>query len=339
MSRFEHVAVVGATGAVGRELIQIVQERNFVAGRWSCLASNKGCERSVEMGQGHLLVKPVTLGRLAEADLAFFCAGASVSREFAAAVTGSGGVVVDNSSAFRMDAEVPLVIPEINGGDLDRHNGIIANPNCSTIVLLMAVAPIHRVFPVRRIVVSTYQAASGAGKRAMDELVAQTRARLDGKDALPAAFPHPIAFNLFSHDSAIGEDGYNVEERKMVDEARKILHEEGLAIAATCVRVPILRAHSESVNLEFDEPVTPEAVRAVLESAEGVRVVDDRQAGRFPMPVDASGRDEVLVGRIRSDISRPDGRGVELFVCGDQLRKGAALNAVQIAEHLSAMRG
>jgi aspartate-semialdehyde dehydrogenase len=234
-----------------------------------------------------------------------------------------------------MDPGIPLVIPEINGGDLEGHHGIVANPNCSTIVLLIAVAPIHRAFRVRRIVVSTYQAASGAGQRAMDELVEQTRARLHGKEVRPAAFPHPIAFNLFSHDSLIGEDGYNVEERKMVEEARKILHEEGLAIAPTCVRVPILRAHSESINLEFDEPVTPEAVRAVLESAEGIRVVDDRRAGCFPMPVDASGRNEVLVGRIRSDISRPDGKGVELFVCGDQLRKGAALNAVQIAECLS----
>ena len=304
------------------------------AKRWSLLASDRSVGRTVHLGDVSLPVEPATPERLAGVDLAFFCAAAAVSRELAPAVAQAGGVVVDNSSAFRMDPKVPLVVPEVNRDDINRHGGIIANPNCSTIIMLMAVAPIHRAFPISRIVVSTYQAASGAGQEAMDELIDQTRARLAGEEVEPKALPHPIAFNLFSHDSQIGQDGYNAEERKLVDETRKILHDSGLAIAPTCVRVPILRAHSEAINLEFDQPVTPEAVRAVLEGAEGVRVVDDRRAGYFPMPVDASGRDEVLVGRIRSDISRPDGRGIELFVCGDQLRKGAALNAVQIAECL-----
>jgi aspartate-semialdehyde dehydrogenase len=334
MPSFEHVGVVGATGAVGRELLRIVHDRNFTATRWSLLASGRSAGQEVRLGDLSLPVEPATAERLAGVDLAFFCAGAAVSREMGPGVADAGGVVVDNSSAFRMEPGVPLVVPEVNRDDIKGHAGIIANPNCSTIIMLMAVAPIHRAFPIRRIVVSTYQAASGAGQEAMDELLQQTQVLLAGEEVAAMAFPHPIAFNLFSHDSAIGADGYNAEEHKLVHETRKILHDSDLAVAPTCVRVPVLRAHSETINLEFDQPVTPEAVRAVLESAEGVRVVDDRRAGRFPMPVDASGRDEVLVGRIRSDISRADGRGIELFVCGDQLRKGAALNAVQIAECL-----
>ena len=244
-------------------------------------------------------------------------------------------VVIDNSSAFRMDPTVPLVIPEINPGDLAEHAGIVANPNCSTIIMTVAVWPLHRVNPIKRIVVSTYQSTSGAGAAAMEELRTQSADHLAGRDLKPRVFPHPIAFNLFSHDTPIGPDGYNTKERKMIEETRKIFHEPALPITATCVRVPVMRAHSESINLTFTHPIRPDAVREILGSAPGVEVVDDAGAGRFPMPIEASGRDAVLVGRIRRDVSRPDGRGVELFICGDQLRKGAALNAVQILESLS----
>jgi aspartate-semialdehyde dehydrogenase len=234
-----------------------------------------------------------------------------------------------------MEPGVPLVVPEINPGDLAKHNGIIANPNCSTIIMNVAVWPLHRVNRITRIVVSTYQSASGAGAAAMQELRSQTTDYLAGREAVPRVFPHPIAFNLFSHNSPMGSDGYNAEERKMIDETRKIFHEPSLAITATCIRVPILRTHSESINLTFEQPITPDEVRDILSGAGGVEVVDDVNAGRFPMPVDASGRDNVLVGRIRQDVSREDNRGIELFVCGDQLRKGAALNAFQILELLA----
>jgi len=266
-------------------------------------------------------------------DLALFSPGASVSRRWAAVAIEAGARVVDNSSAFRMDPHVPLVIPEINPqaiGDAP----LVANPNCSTIIMNMAVWPLHCRRRVIRIVVSTYQAVSGAGRQAMLELESQTRDVLEGRPAVPRILPHQTAFNLFSHNTPIGPDGYNVEETKMIHETRKIFGSPDLAITATCVRVPVLRAHSESINLTFAEPIAEEEAREILSAAPGVALVDDRAANRFPMPVEASGRDEVLVGRLRRDLSQPDGRGLELFVCGDQLRKGAALNAVQIAERI-----
>jgi aspartate-semialdehyde dehydrogenase len=246
----------------------------------------------------------------------------------------AGTVVVDNSSAFRMDPNTPLVVPEVNPEDCQQHQGIIANPNCSTIIMVVPVWPLHNANPIKRIVVSTYQAASGAGYQAMVELEAQTRDVLAGKPATPRVLPHPIAFNLFCHNSKIGEDGYNEEEIKMVRETRKMFHAEDIQITATCVRVPVLRAHSESINLTFSRPMREGQVRQILSGAPGVRVVDDRAKNYFPMPIESSDGDDVLVGRIRQDISQPDGRGIELFVSGDQLRKGAALNAVQIAELL-----
>ncbi len=233
-----------------------------------------------------------------------------------------------------MDPEVPLVVPEVNPEDIRTHKGIIANPNCSTIIMNVPTWPLHRVNPIRRAVVSTYQAASGAGAAAMEELKVGARAMLDDQPFTPSVLPHSAAFNVFCHDSQIGEDGYNVEERKMVNETRKIFHDPQIRITATCVRVPVLRAHSESINLEFAEPITHEQVREILTGAPGVEVVDDRERNYFPMPLDASGKDPVLVGRIRNDISQPDGRGIDLWVSGDQIRKGAALNAVQIAEML-----
>lgn len=335
---FQHVAIVGATGAVGREFIALIEQRAFSAGRITLLASARSAGAFIDVkGKAH------RVGELNErsfdgVELAFFSAGGEISRQFAPQAAAAGAVVVDNSSAFRMDPAVPLVVPEINPEDVRTHRGIIANPNCSTIVLVMAVWPLHRVNPVRRIVVSTYQAASGAGLTAMRELEQQTRDVLAGRRPEPQAFPFPIAFNLFSHDSAIGENGYNAEETKMINETRKIFHAPELAVSATCVRVAVMRAHSESINLTFSRPITPEEAREILSDAPGVCVVDERDPQHFPMPIEADGIDEVLVGRIRRDISQPEGSGLELFVSGDQLRKGAALNGIQIAELLASPR-
>ncbi len=333
-----HLAVVGATGVVGREFLNLVEERALPADRISLLASDRSAGETITVRNEEITLAAISPEGLSDVSVAVFSAGTGVSREFAPVLVKTGGVVVDNSSAFRMDPNVPLVIPEINAADLTDHHGIIANPNCTTIVMLMAVAPIHRVFPIRRIVISTYQAASGAGLTAMNELRQQSRDVLDGRAASPQAFPHPIAFNLFNHESPIDDNGYNGEENKVVNETRKILHQPDLPVAVTCVRVPVMRAHSESINLEFHQPVTPEQIRELISSAPGTRLVDDRERSYFPMPVDADGGDDILVGRIRSDISRPDGRGIELFVSGDQLRKGAALNAIQIIEHLAGVR-
>ncbi len=327
-----HLAVVGATGAVGREVCTLLDERGVWDGRVTLLASARGAGTRITIGGESHEVRELTEAGFEGVDFAIFSAGAERSRRWAPVAKATGAVVIDNSSAFRMDPDVPLVVPEINPEDTAGNQGIIANPNCSTIIMNVAVWPLHRVNPVRRIAVSTYQAASGAGAAAMQELETQAADCLAGREAKPHLFPHPIAFNLFSHDSPIGPEGYNAEEQKMIDETRKIFHEPSLAITATCVRVPVLRAHSESINVTFERPMSPDEVREILAAAPGVEVVDDVARGRFPMPVDASGRDEILTGRIRQDISQPDGRGIEMFVCGDQLRKGAALNAIQILE-------
>jgi aspartate-semialdehyde dehydrogenase len=263
-----------------------------------------------------------------------FSAGAERSRAFAPIAVQAGAIVIDNSSAFRMENAVPLVVPDINVADAARHQGIIAVPNCSAIILCMSVWPLHRVNPIKRMVVSTYQAASGAGAAAMEELRTQTVDVLAGRTAAPKVFPHPIAFNLFSHNTPVGPDGYNGEERKLIEETRKIMHAPNLRVSATCVRVPVYRAHSEAINIEFERPMSPAEARAILSKAPGLQVVDDPANKKYPMPIDASGKDDCLVGRIRQDCSRDDGRGLEIFVSGDQLLKGAALNAVQIAELL-----
>ncbi len=330
----ENLAIVGATGAVGQEACKILAQRGLEFGRLKLLASRRSADKRISVRGRDIAVEVLSEASFDGVDYAIFSAGGGQSRKFAPVAAAAGCVVIDNSSAFRMDTEVPLVIPEVNPGDLKKHRGIIANPNCSTIVMNVAVWPLHQVNPVRRIVVSTYQAASGAGAVAMEELRGQTADYLAGREIKPEVFPHPIAFNLFSHNTPIDDDGYNTEERKMIDETRKIFHEPDMAITATCIRVPVLRAHSESVNLTFERPMTPDVVREILTAAPGIEVVDDVAANRFPMPIDASGRDEVLVGRIRRDASQPDGRGIELFLCGDQLRKGAALNAIQILEQM-----
>jgi len=328
--RLHHVAIVGATGAVGREACTLIEQRHLRPERITLLASSRSARTTIRVLGEDITVSELAADSFEGVDFAIFSAGGGRSLEFAPHAVKAGAVVIDNSSAFRMDPA-----PEINPDDARNHQGIIANPNCSTIILNVAVWPLHRFNPVRRIVVSTYQAASGAGAAAMQELWEQTAVVLAGREPTPEVFPHPCAFNLFSHNTPIGPDGYNAEERKMIDETRKIFHDPSIAITATCIRVPVLRAHSESINLTFERAITPDEVRAILAQAPGVTVVDDVEAGRFPMPIDASGKDDVLVGRIRQDISQKDNRGIEMFVAGDQLRKGAALNAVQIMELLA----
>jgi aspartate-semialdehyde dehydrogenase len=335
MSSWYHVAIAGATGAVGTEFLRVLERHRFPIASLRLLASERSEGKRIRFAGEELVVQRLTENAFEGVQIAFFSAGASRSRQFAPAAVKAGAVVIDNSSAFRMDPQVPLVVPEINIDDAQHHQGIIANPNCSTIIMLMAVAPLHRRWRARRVVVSTYQAASGAGAQAMQELLDQTAAILEGKEVTPRVLPHQIAFNLFSHNSAVNEYGYNEEEWKMIHESRKILHEPGLAITATCVRVPILRAHSESINIEFAErrPSVDEARQALAECP-GVKLVDDRERNHFPMPIEATDREEVLVGRIREDVSNP--MAMDLFVSGDQLLKGAALNAVQIAEAMIA---
>lgn len=330
-----HVAIAGATGAVGTEFLRVLEKHRFPIASLRLLASERSEGKKLTFAGETFTVQRLTEDSFEGVQIAFFSAGASRSRQFAPAAVRAGAVVIDNSSAYRMDPQVPLVVPEINLEDAREHRGIIANPNCSTIIMLMAVAPLHRLSRVRRIVVSTYQSASGAGAQAMQELIDQTAAVLEGKEVTPRVLPHQIAFNLFSHNSAINEWGYNEEEWKMIHESRKILHEPELAITATCVRVPVLRAHSESINIEFAErrPGVQEA-REALQAFPGVKLVDDRERNHFPMPIEASEREEVLVGRIREDVSNP--MALDLFVSGDQLLKGAALNAVQIAEGMIA---
>jgi aspartate-semialdehyde dehydrogenase len=335
MSSGYHVAIAGATGAVGTEFLHVLERHDFPIASLRLLASERSEGKRIRFAGEDLVVQRLTENAFEGVQIAFFSAGASRSRQFAPAAVRAGAVVIDNSSAFRMDPQVPLVVPEINIDDAQHHQGIIANPNCSTIIMLMAVAPLHRRWRAKRVVVSTYQAASGAGAQAMQELLDQTAAVLEGKEVTPRVLPHQIAFNLFSHNSAVNEYGYNEEEWKMIHESRKILHEPGLAITATCVRVPVLRAHSESINIEFAErrPSVDEARQALAECP-GVKLVDDRERNHFPMPIEATDREEVLVGRIREDVSNP--MAMDLFVSGDQLLKGAALNAVQIAEAMIA---
>jgi aspartate-semialdehyde dehydrogenase len=328
------VAILGATGAVGTELLELLQSRNFPLADLKLLASPRSAGRTISFQGEELPVEAVSEKSFENVDLVLASAGGSTSKAWAAKAVESGAVVIDNSSAFRMNPQVPLVIPEVNPEAAATHQGIIANPNCTTILMAMAVWPLHQLQPVQRIVAATYQSASGAGMRAMEELKSQTQAILQGETPPTECFPYPLAFNLFPHNTPLNEQGYCEEEMKMVNETRKIFNAPQLRVSATCVRVPVLRAHSEAINLEFAQPMSVEKAREVLANAPGVRVVEDWQANYFPMPIDASGRDEVLVGRIRQDLSHPC--GLELWLCGDQIRKGAALNAVQIAELLVA---
>lgn len=333
-----NVAIVGATGAVGAELLELFVDRGVAHGRLALLASARSAGTHLPYCGTSIAVQEATPEAFEGIDLAYFSAGSSISQRLAREAVARGAVVIDNSSAYRMDEEVPLVIPEINGDLLDAMEapGIIANPNCSTIIALLAIAPIHRAVGVKRVSAATYQAVSGAGAAWMGELEQQARDFAAGRPLTTEVTGRRLLFNVFSHDSAIGPDGFNEEERKLGRESRKILGAPDLAVTATCVRVPVLRAHAEALDLELAAPLDADEARAILAAAPGVRIVEDAVGNRFPEPLDAAGRDEVLVGRIRNDPSRPKGMGLQLFVCGDQLRKGAALNAIQIAERMAA---
>lgn len=328
------VAVLGATGAVGQELLQLLDERSFPVGELIPLASPRSAGQSLSWREQQLSIQPVQAEAFAGVDVVLASAGGSVSRQWAPVAAAAGAVVIDNSSAFRMDPQVPLVVPEVNPEAAFAHRGIIANPNCTTILLTLALAPLQASRSIRRVVVSTYQSASGAGARAMEELQRLSRTVLDGGEPVSEVLPHSLAFNLFLHNSPLQANGYCEEELKMLNETRKIMGLPDLRLSATCVRVPVLRAHSEAVNIEFDSPFPVAEARQLLEGAPGVELLEDYEANRFPMPTDVTGRDPVAVGRIRQDLSDPN--ALELWLCGDQIRKGAALNAIQIAELLLA---
>ena len=332
MSGSVSVAILGATGAVGAELIQLLESRNFPISHLKLLASPRSAGRTLAFRGESLPVEAVREDSFKDIDIVLASAGSSISKTWATEAVEAGAVIVDNSSAFRLDPNVPLVVPEVNPKAAAQHQGIIANPNCTTILMAVAIWPLHQVKPIRRIIAATYQSASGAGARAMEEVKKQAQAILNGEIPQTNAFPYPLAFNLFPHNSPLNEQGYCEEEMKMVNETRKIFNQPDLRVSATCVRVPVLRAHSEAINLEFEEPFSVAEAREIINAAPGVKLLEDWQENYFPMPIDATGKDEVLVGRIRQDLSNP--LSLELWLSGDQIRKGAALNAVQIAELL-----
>ncbi|MEL6572054.1 MAG: aspartate-semialdehyde dehydrogenase [Pseudomonadota bacterium] len=328
------VAIVGATGAVGIELIRCLENRNFPVGQLRLLASARSAGRQMPFRGKPIVVEALTEASFAGVDVAFFSAGATVSRKFGPIAADAGAQVIDNSSAFRMDDDIPLVVPEANAHAL-RDARIIANPNCIAAILTVALAPLHQRWSITRLAMSTYQAASGGGIEMMEELRESTRAHLDGEHFEPSVLPHSYAFNIFSHNADIDPDtGYNGEELKVIAETRKILGLPKLPVSVTCIRVPILRAHGISLQIRWEDHVCVESIRAAYADAPGVRLVDDAAANHFPMPSEASGDPDVLVGRIRNDLGDPSGRTTTMFIVGDQLLKGAAQNAVQIAEAL-----
>ena len=324
--------MVGATGAVGVEMVRTLERRNFPVGRLTLLASARSAGRKFKYRGEDVAVGELKRESFTGIDLALFSAGGSISREFAPIAAQAGCVVIDNSSAFRMDDAVPLVIPEINAADVKLHSGIIANPNCTTAVTLMALYPLHRAFSVKRIFASSYQAVSGTGARAIEELERQVAQIVSGKPVTKEVYPHQIAFNVLPQVDDFLPSGYTKEEMKMEQEGRKIMHHPAFRASVTCVRVPVYRAHSVAVSAEFEKPVTAEAARAVLSKAPGLDVVDDPEKREYPMPLFSAGKYNCQVGRIRKDCALDNGLG--FWVSGDQLLKGAALNAVQIAEEL-----
>lgn len=340
MSEPRHLAIVGATGAVGVEMLRCLERRNFPVSRLTLLASARSAGKKMMFRGEELTIRELTPESFAGVEIALFSAGGGISRDFAPHAVRAGAVVVDNSSAFRMDEGVPLVVPEINPGDVAGHRGIIANPNCTTAISLMALYPLHRAFGVSRIFASSYQAVSGTGAQAIEELAAQTREWAGENRAWDAAkletaphvYPHQIAFNAIPHvDSFLG-DGYTKEEMKMENEGRKIMHHPGFRASVTCVRVPVFRAHSIAISAEFERPVSVAAAREVLAGAPGLDVIDDPAKREYPLALDIAGRDNCAVGRLRKDCALDN--GLAFWVVGDQLLKGAALNAVQIAELL-----
>ncbi len=328
------IALIGATGAVGQVFLRILEERNFPASDIRLCASERSFGKKIKVRGEKLIVEEATPQLLSEVDFVFISASGSVSRQMAPLAVDQGAIVIDKSSAFRMDPTVPLVVPEINPGDLHDHHGIIASPNCTTTPMVMALKPLNEANPAKRIVAASYQSVTGTGASAGEELLAQSRDVLDGKNASMDVYPHQIAFNVLPHVEEFLENGYTTEEMKMQNETRKILHAPDLKVSTTCVRVPVMVSHAEAINVEFTDPISPGEVREILSTMPGVRVVDDPQANVYPMPVQSEGEDDVFVGRIRKDISLDN--GIAMWLTCDNLRKGAALNAIQIAEEMLA---
>ena len=326
------IAIAGATGAVGVELLRVLERRNFPVATIRALASGKSAGKKLKFRDQSISVEELKEDAFANIDIAFFSAGGERSRKFVPIARDAGAVVIDNSSTFRMDPDVPLVIPEINPQDVKQHRGVIANPNCTTAVTLMALYPLHRAFGVRRVFAASYQAVSGSGARAIAELREQVQANVEERQSSPQVYPHPIAFNVLPHVDVFLESGYTKEEMKMQDEGRKIMHVPEFRASVTCVRVPVYRAHSVAVSADFEKPVSIEQAHEVLAKAPGLELVDEPAKNRYPMPLDVAGKDNCQVGRVRRDCALEN--GLAFWVSGDQLLKGAALNAVQIAELL-----
>lgn len=326
------VAILGATGMVGQEFIKVLQQRNFPMESIKLLASDRSAGKKMFVSHREITVEEATPNSFKDIDIALFSAGAEVSRYFSPIAAQSGAVVIDNSAAWRMDPKVPLVVPEINVEDIKWHRGIIANPNCSTIQMVVALYPLHKVNPIKRIIVVTYQSVSGTGAAAVEELTEQSRQVLEGQTTVPHVYPHQIAFNLLPEIDVFLDNAYTKEEWKMVEETRKIMHAEDIAISAFCVRVPVFIGHSEAIHVEFSQPMSPDEARHILAQAPGVKVLDDPAISLYPQPWSAAGTDEVFVGRIHRDASHPN--GLVMWVVADNIRKGAALNAVQIAEEM-----
>jgi aspartate-semialdehyde dehydrogenase len=327
-----HVAVVGATGLVGQEFVKILEQRDFPLASLKLLASERSAGKTLTFKSEKLVVEELTPQSFKNIDIGLFSAGSSISRHFSPIATGFGTVVIDNSSAWRMEPSVPLVVPEVNADDIKLHSGIIANPNCSTIQMVVALWPLHQVNPIKRLVVSTYQSVSGTGKPANEELISQTKDILSGRTVTPHVYPHQIAFNIIPEIDVFLDDGYTREEWKMLAETRKIMHAPDLLVSATCVRVPVFTSHSESVNIEFTRPMSIADAQHILSSAVGLKIIDDTDVNLYPMPWTIAGTDVVCVGRLRNDSSHPN--GLAMWIVADNLRKGAALNTIQIAEVL-----
>ena len=324
------IAIVGATGLVGQEFIKVLTQRSFPMSSIRLLASDRSAGRKLRVNEDEVEVKETNSQSFGNVDVALFSAGAEISSYFSPIAARAGSVVIDNSAAFRMDPEVPLVVPEVNPDDIKEHKGIIANPNCSTIQMVVALYPLHKVNTIKRVIVDTYQSVSGTGSAALEELSEQARLVLEGRNVVPHVYAHQIAFNLLPEIDVFLDNAYTKEEWKCVEETRKIMHANDMAISATCVRVPIFISHSEAIHIEFTEPMSPDTARRILAEAPGVRVLDDPDISLYPQPWSVAGSDEVFVGRIRQDASHS--HGLAMWVVADNLRKGAALNAVQIAE-------
>jgi aspartate-semialdehyde dehydrogenase len=328
-----HVAIVGATGLVGQEFINILVQRDFPMASIRLLASDRSAGRKLPVGNREIKVEETTADSFHGVDIALFSAGADQSLHFSPVAAASGTVVIDNSSAWRMEKDVPLVVPEVNPEDIKLHKGIIANPNCSTIQMVVALYPLHKANPIKRIIVDTYQSVSGVGGiAALDELRTQVRQVLDGEETIPHVFTHQIGFNVLPEIDVFMDNGYTKEEWKMLQETRKIMHADDLAVSATCVRVPVLISHAEAVHIEFSRPMAVDDVRRILSRAPGIKILDDTSISLYPQSWSAAGTDEVFVGRIRQDASHPN--GIAMWIVADNLRKGAALNAIQIAEEM-----